>query len=164
MTFPTRLTDEQVTELLATLPPKTSDAVTPWAERLPNHPALVEASGTWTYGQLSSAISATQTWLVELGVRPGDRVMIVCENCRALAAILFAAAGVDAWPVLVNARLSAREVDENPGSLRCSTGVLHYQRLSPCHRPRQAPWRRDRRSGNGGGDHRCWAPERECHA
>ena len=112
MVFPTRLTDEQVTELLATLPQKTSDAVTPWAERLPNHPALVEASGSWTYSQLSSSIASTQLWLVDLGIRPGDRVMIVCENSRALAAILLAAASLDAWPVLVNARLSAREVDE----------------------------------------------------
>jgi acyl-CoA synthetase (AMP-forming)/AMP-acid ligase II len=38
--------------------------------------------------------------------------MIVCENCRAFVAILLALAGLDAWPVLVNARLSAREVDE----------------------------------------------------
>jgi acyl-CoA synthetase (AMP-forming)/AMP-acid ligase II len=38
--------------------------------------------------------------------------MIVCENCRAFVAILLALASLDAWPVLVNARLSEREVDE----------------------------------------------------
>ncbi len=38
--------------------------------------------------------------------------MIVCENCRAFVAILLALARLDAWPVLVNARLSAREVDQ----------------------------------------------------
>ncbi len=38
--------------------------------------------------------------------------MLVCENCRAFVATLLAVAGLDAWPVLVNARLSAREVDE----------------------------------------------------
>jgi len=38
--------------------------------------------------------------------------MIVCENCRALVAILLALAGLDVWPVLVSARLAAREVDE----------------------------------------------------
>ena len=37
--------------------------------------------------------------------------MIVCENCRAFVAILLATAALDAWPVLVNARLSAGEVD-----------------------------------------------------
>ena len=62
--------------------------------------------------QLSSAVSDTERWLRELGVRPGDRVMVVCENCRAFVAILLALAALDAWPVLVNSRLSAREVDE----------------------------------------------------
>ena len=69
----------------------------------------MEASGTWTYRQLASAVSETQRWLLASGVRPGDRVMIVCENCRAFVAILLALAALDAWPVLVNARLSARE-------------------------------------------------------
>ena len=38
--------------------------------------------------------------------------MIVAENCREFVALLMASAALDAWPVLVNARLSAREVDE----------------------------------------------------
>src|SRR5260370_1194908 len=48
----------------------------------------------------------------DLGVRLGDRVMIVLENCRAFIAILLALVRLDAWPVLVNAHLSAREIDE----------------------------------------------------
>ncbi|MGH9717523.1 MAG: class I adenylate-forming enzyme family protein [Candidatus Acidiferrales bacterium] len=88
-----------------------SDVVTLWAERSPNLPALVEAGGSWTYTQLASAIADTQIWLSNSGVRPGDRVMIVCENCRAFVAMLFAITNLDAWPVLVNARLSANEVD-----------------------------------------------------
>jgi long-chain acyl-CoA synthetase len=95
-----------------TLPTRISDAITPWAERSPDQPALVEASGTWTYRELTLVVAEVQTWLVDSGVRPGDRVMIVCENCRAFVAILLALAGLDAWPVLVNARLSARELDE----------------------------------------------------
>src|SRR5207237_4569903 len=65
-----------------------------------------------TYRHLASVVADTQVWLQGLGVRPGDRVMIVCDNCRAFVAILLAAASLDAWPVLVNARLSAREIDE----------------------------------------------------
>jgi acyl-CoA synthetase (AMP-forming)/AMP-acid ligase II len=110
------------------LPTRISDVITPWAERSPDQPALVEASGTWTYRQLAAVIAETQTWLVGSGVRPGDRVMIVCENCRAFVAILLALSGIDAWPVLVNARLSAREVDEirdHCGARRviCTTSV-----------------------------------------
>jgi long-chain acyl-CoA synthetase len=101
-----------VNDLLSNFPERACDVIRPWAERSPDRPALVETSGTWTYSQFSSAVSDTARWLVELGVRPGDRVMIVCENCRAFVAILLAAAKLDAWPVLVNSRLAANEVDQ----------------------------------------------------
>jgi long-chain acyl-CoA synthetase len=94
------------------LPTRISDVIKPWVENSPDRIALVETSGTWTYRQLALAVAGAQSWLLDSGVRPGDRVMIVCENCRAFIAILLALAGLDAWPVLVNARLSAREVDE----------------------------------------------------
>jgi long-chain acyl-CoA synthetase len=94
------------------LPERTCNVITPWSEHSPDRPALVETSGTWTYRQLASAVSDTQRWLLDLRIRPGDRVMIVCENCRAFVAIVLALGRLDAWPVLVNSRLSAREVDE----------------------------------------------------
>src|SRR5437879_2581421 len=106
------MSEDSVSDALKTLPARISDVVKPWAERSPDHPALVETAGTWTYRQLVSVIADTQVWLQGLGVRPGDRVMIVCDNCRAFVAILLGAASLDAWPVLVNARLSAREIDE----------------------------------------------------
>jgi long-chain acyl-CoA synthetase len=103
---------DQASEILRTLPARISDVVTPWAESSPEKLALVEASGTWTYRQLDYAISETQLCLRKWGVRSGDRVMIVGENCREFVAILLAAAGLDAWPVLVNANLSAPEIDQ----------------------------------------------------
>ncbi len=110
------------------LPDRIGDVLKPWAERAPDHPALVEASGTWTYRQLAQAVAETQAWLMESGVRPCDRVMVVCENCRAFVALLLAIAGIDAWPALVSARLSANEVDairEHCGARRIiyTTGV-----------------------------------------
>lgn len=101
-----------VADLLAGLPDRISDVVNPWAESQPDHPALTEASGTLTYRQLAAAVSESERWLVESGVRPGDRVLLVGENCRAFAAILLAVAALDAWPVLASARLSGRELDE----------------------------------------------------
>jgi len=101
-----------VSDTTVAAPIRISDVVKVWAERSPDRPALIESTGAWTYGQLASAIVDAQTWLRGLGVRPGDRVMIVGENCRAFVTILLASAALDAWPVLVNARLSPREVDE----------------------------------------------------
>jgi len=120
-------------EILRNLPAKISGVLQPWSLSSPNRPALIEPSGTWTYGQLSDVVAETQSWLVSLGIRPGDRVMIVCENCRAFVAILLALAEIDAWPVLVNARLSAREVEQirdHCGARRViyTTGVSHQAR------------------------------------
>jgi long-chain acyl-CoA synthetase len=89
-----------------------NDVIQSWVERSPDQPALVERAGTWTYGQLASAVFEAKTWLIGSGVRAGDRVMIVCDNCRAFVAVLLATAELDAWPVLVNARLSGHEVDQ----------------------------------------------------
>ncbi len=97
---------------LPVLPAHINDVVESRAVRSPEQAALVEAGGTWTYRQLQFRISETSSWLRSQGVRPGDRVMIVCENCRAFVAILMAVTALDAWPVLTNARLSAREVDQ----------------------------------------------------
>jgi long-chain acyl-CoA synthetase len=102
----------QIPDLLHPPPARASDIVRPWAEKSPESVALVEATGTWTYSQLSAAISQTQTWLEDLGTRPGDRVIVVCENSRASVAIFLALGALDAWPVLVNARLSAQEIDQ----------------------------------------------------
>ena len=108
---PQTITRDDVPEILWHPPKRISDVLEPWAECTPDRPALVEASGTWTYRQLAVAVADTQSWLVSLGVRAGDRVMIVCENCRAFVPVLLAVAGLDAWPVLVSARLSASEID-----------------------------------------------------
>jgi len=92
-------------------PVRISDVVKPWAARLPNHKAVVDPNGSWTYRELEGIISQTAAWLRGSGVRAGDRVMIVGENCREFAAVLLAVASLDAWPVPVNTRLSAREID-----------------------------------------------------
>jgi long-chain acyl-CoA synthetase len=107
-----------------------NDVVDGWARKAPDHPALIESTGSWTYKELASAVSDTQSWLRGLDVRAGDRVMIVGENCRAFVTILLAAARLDAWPVLVNARLSAREVEqirEHSGACR----VFYTVSVSP---------------------------------
>ncbi len=105
------MANDRVFDPLQNLPKCVGDVVAPWAERSPDRLALVEAAGSWTYRELAHVIAETQAWLVKSGVRPGDRVLIICENCRALVATFLAVAAIDAWPVLVNAKLSAREVD-----------------------------------------------------
>jgi long-chain acyl-CoA synthetase len=115
---------------LSNIPDRINDVVAPWVRTRPDHPALVEASGTWSYRQLADAIAQAKAWLLGSSVRAGDRVMLVCENCRGFVAILLALSEIDAWPVLVNARLSATEVDavrEHCGARR----VIYTTSVSP---------------------------------
>jgi long-chain acyl-CoA synthetase len=105
-------TPERARQALDRLPRRISHIVRPWAETMPDHPALVEGDTFWSYGELGRHVAETGARLMELGVRPGDRVMIVSENSLAQAVLVLAAAEIDAWAVIVNARLSAREIDQ----------------------------------------------------
>jgi long-chain acyl-CoA synthetase len=81
------------------------------AQAFGDSPALVEAGRTLDYVRLADAVAETAALLVRLGVRPGDRTLIVNENCAAAIVLALASNRCRAWPVLVNARLSAREIE-----------------------------------------------------
>lgn len=99
-------------ELLAALPARLHDICRIGAERDADATAIAEADGqSWTYGQLQMAVHAATGILRDLGVRPGDRVVIVNENCMAAAVLVFAVSALDGWVVLLNARQTAREID-----------------------------------------------------
>lgn len=46
------------------------------------------------------------------GVQANDRVMIINENCIALIVLIFATTRLNAWPLLVNARLTSAEIEQ----------------------------------------------------
>src|SRR5450759_4517295 len=97
--------------LVADLPARLSEIPRYWAEMTPDAPALRDNAIAWSYAQFGTAVTAGAALLRDLDVRPGDRVMLVGENCAAQVALIFAAAAMDAWAVIVNARLSPREID-----------------------------------------------------
>ena len=124
------MTEIPAADILKSLPQSIGDVIKPWADRSPDRLALVETSGSWTYRQLNDAVERATAWLQDSGVRSGDRVMLVCDNCRPFIAIFLALTGMDAWPVLANARLSAREIDDirdHSGARR----VIYMTSVSP---------------------------------
>ncbi|GGY95190.1 class I adenylate-forming enzyme family protein [Pseudoduganella plicata] len=134
---------------LAALPSRLAYAIAAQARRAPASPALREPDrGDIGYGDLWHAIESVAGQLRALGVRPGDRVMAVGENCANLVALIFATGLCDAWIVNVNARLSAREIAsirEHSGARR----VFYTADISPDARahgerdgavPAQAPF------------------------
>ena len=99
-------------ELLAGLPHRLHHVFQPWAESAPGQPALIGDGKVWTYGDLPGIVDGAAEQLRSHGARPGDRIMIVSENSLALAALVLAASALDAWSVVVNPRLSERELDQ----------------------------------------------------
>ena len=98
---------------LEDLPHRISHFVSNAAARAPEAVALVQPGGeSWTYARFWQTIRATSGALHRFGVRPGDRVVIVCENGVEALALLFAASELDAWAVILNARQSAHEIDK----------------------------------------------------
>src|SRR3546814_13666870 len=95
----------------SSLPQRLSDTVRRWSAEAPDSLALSQAGTTFTYRQLADAIDQTAAELRDGGIRPGDRLMIVAENCIAQMGLIFAAARIDAWAVTVNSRLSDRDLD-----------------------------------------------------
>lgn len=98
-------------ELVAELPERLSTRVLENAQRLGDQPAIVDGQVHWSYSELGQEIHAACHWLKTLGIRPGDRIMTVSENCRALVVLLLAASEMDVWLAIVNSRLSAQEID-----------------------------------------------------
>ena len=101
-----------------------------WATQRGDCVALMDARGIWTWRELEDGRRQLAEILLTLGVRAGDRVMVVGENCASLVALLFAAWSVNAWVVNVNARLSPREID----AIRAHSGarrVLYLGADSP---------------------------------
>lgn len=100
-----------VPALLAALPARIDAIVRAVAARAPDAPALLDAGRTLSYRDLVALVDRRADQLRAHGVRPGDRVLIVSENCADQVALIFAAASVGAWFVNVNPRLSAPELD-----------------------------------------------------
>lgn len=76
-----------------------------------NDVALIDHSdNALTWGELVNAMDEAGELLQQLGVRPGDRILLVFENCPSVVAFLYAASKLDVVAVVANARISAAEL------------------------------------------------------
>lgn len=102
----------------------------PWATSHPAHIALCDARQSVTYAELDNLLDGLVIHLQEFGIRRGDRVLLVAENCVAQALMILAVSRTGAWSASVNARLSPREIANfiaHSGARR----VLYFHQDSP---------------------------------
>ena len=99
-------------EIAVGLPCRIHEVTARQVAKAPDRIALVEDGASWSYRDLDQRVSEIAAVLSALEIRAGDRMVIVSENCIALAALLLAASRLDAWAIVANPRLSARELDQ----------------------------------------------------
>ena len=103
---------QQAAEILEGLPNRIHAVMDRYVAATPDRLALVDDSTRLTYRELDQSVRRVAEALRALDIRSGDRMMIVSENSIPLACLLLAASRLDAWPIVVNPRLSLREVDQ----------------------------------------------------
>ena len=82
-----------------------------WAAETPDRIGATDPFAAFSFAAFQGTVERLAQDFEDRGLLPGDRVMIVMENCLAGAAAMLAAARMRAWAVPLNARLSAREID-----------------------------------------------------
>ena len=83
-----------------------------WAIATPDARALVDGERSLGWRALATTVEACAQMLARAGAGRGDRVAIVSENCVELVALLFGTSASGACAVILNPRLSPRELDE----------------------------------------------------
>ena len=111
-------------------PRRVHELLARWIAQQPEALALRDAFVALSYGALGRATESVPPPSPAAGGRPGDRLLIVGENSAALCVAFLALSRLDAWTVVVNARLSPREIDAfiaHSGARR----VLYLCHVSP---------------------------------
>jgi fatty-acyl-CoA synthase len=82
------------------------------ARSFPDRSASVCCGSTWTYGHLKERVVRLAAAFRSLGIKKGDRVAIVHQNCHVFLESYFATAGIGAVLVPINYRLSSKEISQ----------------------------------------------------
>lgn len=98
--------------LLSKLPERVMHCLLERARSMPTAPAVRDHVGRQlSYRDMATAVTEAAQALRELGVQPRDRVLLVNENCVPLLVMILALSAVQAWPVVVNARMTVDEIE-----------------------------------------------------
>jgi crotonobetaine/carnitine-CoA ligase len=102
------------------------------ASQVPGQVFIRMATGSWTYRQLDEETDRVAAGLAALGVRRGDKVSLMLNNCVELAVLWFALAKLGAVAAPVNTAFR--------GNVLADAVNLVESRLAVVHGPLHAPW------------------------
>ncbi|SDE74075.1 Acyl-CoA synthetase (AMP-forming)/AMP-acid ligase II [Paracoccus isoporae] len=102
----------------------------------PDRIAIQDHDGReYSYGDLTRLVGEMADLLRDHGVRPGDRVMVVSENCVTFIVATLALSRLDAWALLVNARLTEAEIARltEVADIRCALFTAEASKNARAH-------------------------------
>lgn len=109
------------------------------ARGTPDSIAIIDHDKTaYSYRSLTDQVDQAAALMTAHGVRGGDRVLVLAENCATYVVALMALSRLDAWGVLVNARLTSAEVDRlmDLSDARCAVYTPEASPASLAHADR----------------------------
>jgi acyl-CoA synthetase (AMP-forming)/AMP-acid ligase II len=80
------------------------------ADHDPGRLALIDPTGSLTYGQLAEGIRSVAGGIARAGLRPGEPVALACEPSASYLVLFLGALQAGVVPAFVNTRLTPREV------------------------------------------------------
>lgn len=96
-----------------------------WLSVSPEQPFIHLPDGrSVSFAELGALTEQAHGELRALDVRPGDRVLVVAENCAEHAALILACSRAGAWSCGVNARMAAGEIDAFAG--RADARLIYF--------------------------------------
>ncbi len=102
------------------------------ADQFPNHPAIHFYSTTWTYRELLARTRQVAGNLQKLGIKPGDRIVVVLPNSPEYVVLWFAAQYCGAEVVPGNPLYPGRDVAELIRRTDAKMLIGLDVRLEPC--------------------------------
>lgn len=106
------------------------------ANGAPDSVAIEDHDGTpYSYAEISALVEDMAGKLGRYGIGPGDRVMLLSENCVTYLIAVLALSRLDAWTLLVNARLTDTEVSRlaDVADIRCTLFTPEASRAARAH-------------------------------
>ena len=94
----------------------------------PNKEFLFTPTRTYTFSEINTLVNELEQELLANKIIPGDRILIIAENCPEHIALILACSRVGAWSCGVNARMSKGEISTylkmaDPRLIYFTTGV-----------------------------------------
>ena len=89
---------------------RAGDALEYFAQSSGNSLAVSDDTRVLSYSELAKELLIWKHELQDKGLRAGDRCVVVMENCTTAISLFYAIQSLDAWPIIVNARMTFNEI------------------------------------------------------